>query len=256
MAAYLYFEFESNYTFPSADGWSLFTSLSSGTGGSGILNEWSVSALFAATNYTFDSATVVDLGGGQYRYTAIKNVAEGYDLNDLSQDYPATLTTFVTNGIWLAVRLYDSSTIPTDLTICDECLDVTYQACVDTYKIVAGLDLATDYYVAIEDRNGDVYTQLITSDSNGDLTIDATAPEFPVGFWLAESGNKVVKFYSDEELTEVVSITVGPAVYTCVQMNLQYRYTTTTSITPDFNYMVDDTFNFYIDNSSNSYILS
>lgn len=115
-----------------------------------------------------------------------------------------------------------------DLTICDECRNITLQACADSYKIVAGLTPATNYFVTIQDRNNDLYIQEITSDGNGDVTIDATSPEFPAGFWLTESGNKVIKIYSDEALTEIEDITVDTTVYSCVLLNLQYYYTTTT----------------------------
>ena len=115
-----------------------------------------------------------------------------------------------------------------DLTICDECRNITFQACADSYKIVAGLTPFTNYFVTIQDRNNDLYIQEITSDGNGDVTIDATSPEFPAGFWLTESGNKVIKIYSDEALTEIEDITVNDTVYSCVLLNLQYYYTTTT----------------------------
>jgi hypothetical protein len=115
-----------------------------------------------------------------------------------------------------------------DLTICDECRNITLQACADSYKIVAGLTPFTNYFVTIHDRNNDLYIQEITSDGNGDVTIDATSPEFPAGFWLTESGNKVIIIYSDEALTEIEDITVDTTVYSCVLLNLQYYYTTTT----------------------------
>jgi hypothetical protein len=229
MAAYLYFEFEGTYTFPSPDGWTLLTSLSLGTGGSGILNNWTVGQLLAATNFNFDTATIEDLGGGVFRYRATYNVAEGYNLSDISQGYPAILGTFTTNAPTLPIRLFDSSvTPPTDLTICDECRNITLQSCADSYKIVAGLTPATNYFVTIQDRNNDLYIQEITSDGNGDVTIDATSPEFPAGFWLTESGNKMIRIYADAYFDPVEDITVNDTVYSCVLLNLQYYYTTTT----------------------------
>jgi hypothetical protein len=115
-----------------------------------------------------------------------------------------------------------------DLTICDECRSITLEACADSYKIVAGLTPATSYFVTIQDRNNDLYIQEITSDGNGDVTIDATSPEFPAGFWLTESGNKVIKIYADASLEQIEDITVDTTVYSCVLLNLQYYYTTTT----------------------------
>jgi hypothetical protein len=115
-----------------------------------------------------------------------------------------------------------------DLTICDECRNITLEACADSYKIVAGLTPATNYFVTIQDRNNDLYIQEITSDGNGDVTIDATSPEFPAGFWLTESGNKVIRIYADASLEQPEDITVDTTVYSCVLLNLQYYYTTTT----------------------------
>ena len=255
MAAYLYFEFEGTYTFPSPDGWTLFTSLSLGTGGSGTLNDWTVGELLAGTGFTFDTATIEDLGGGVFRYRATYDVAEGYDLSDISQSYPAILGTFTTNAPTLPIRLFDSSVVPpVDLTICTECRQSNQQACGDTYFIEAGLTSGDTYYAAITDRNNDVYIQAIIADANGNLTIDALAPEFPVGFWLAESGNKSITVYEDEEMTIVSELTVGVNVYTCMILTLQYMYTTTSGLVPDFAFYVSDTLDFYVDNSSNTYI--
>jgi hypothetical protein len=117
---------------------------------------------------------------------------------------------------------------PVDLTICTECRQSNQQSCGETYFIEAGLVVGDTYYVAITDRNNDVYIQAIIADANGDLTIDALAPEFPVGFWLTESGNKSITVYEDVELTIVSDLTVGANVYTCMILTLQYYYTTTT----------------------------
>ena len=152
--------------------------------------------------------------------------------------------------------LFDIDTPPADLTICTECRQSNQQACGETYFIEAGLTSGDTYYAAITDRNNDVYIQAIIADANGDLTIDATAPEFPVGFWLAESGNKSITVYEDEEMTIVSELTVGANVYTCMILSLQYIYVTTTSLTPDFSFYVSDTLEYYVDQSSNSYISS
>jgi hypothetical protein len=151
---------------------------------------------------------------------------------------------------------YEEDTPPADLTICTECRQSNQQACGETYFIEAGLTSGDTYYAAITDRNNDVYTQAIMADANGNLTIDALAPEFPTGFWLAESGNKSITVYEDEEMTIVSELTVGANVYTCMILSLQYIYVTTTSLTPDFSFYVSDTLEYYVDQSSNSYISS
>ena len=252
MAAYLYFEFDSTDIAGLPDSWTLnLSNLGSGTGGT--LNAWTVAELLTATSFTFDTATVIDLGAGLFRYKATYNVAEGYDLNDISQGYPAQLFNY--NNIWVGIRLFDSSICPpADLTICTECVQSNQEACGETYFIEAGLTSGDTYYAAITDRNNDVYIQAIIADANGDLTIDATAPEFPVGFWLAESGNKSITVYEDQEMTIVSELTVGANVYTCMILTLQYMYTTTSGLIPDFAFYVSDTLDFYVDNSSNTYI--
>jgi hypothetical protein len=151
------------------------------------------------------------------------------DPSTFTEGLPVSLTVDINNGI--TSSFFSGAFLPPstpDLTICDECRNITLEACANSYKIVAGLTPATNYYVTIQDRNNDLYIQEITSDGNGDVTIDATSPEFPAGFWLTESGNKVIKIYSDEALTEIEDITVNDTVYSCVLLNLQYYYTTTT----------------------------
>ena len=228
MAAYLYFEFDSiPADVVGIPSWGYVASTGTASGSIGTLVDWTVADLTSATGFTFDTATSQDLGGGISRYRATKNVAEGYDLNDLSQDYVSALQNFT--NLFVPVRLFDSSvTPPADLTICTECRQSNQQACGDTYFIEAGLTSGDTYYVAITDRNNDVYIQAIIADANGNLTIDALAPEFPVGFWLTESGNKSITVYEDEEMTIVSELTVGANVYTCMILSLQYYYTTTT----------------------------
>ena len=226
MAAYLCFQFDSTDIAGSPNSWSLNLS-NQATGGGGTIVNWTVADLNSAVGFNFDTATVEDLGGGFFRYRATYDVAEGYDLNDISQGYPSQLFNYV--DIFVGVQLFDSSVVPpVDLTICTECRQSNQQACGETYFIEAGLTQGDTYYVAITDRNNDVYIQAIIADANGNLTIDALAPEFPVGFWLAESGNKSITVYEDEEMTIVSDLTVGANVYTCMILSLQYYYTTTT----------------------------
>jgi hypothetical protein len=167
--------------------------------------------------------------------------------------YPTTYTDNVISNP--AINFTSSSTpAPADLTICTECRQSNQQACGETYFIEAGLTSGDTYYAAITDRNNDVYIQAIIADGDGNLTIDALAPEFPVGFWLAESGNKSITVYEDVELTIVSDLTVGANVYTCMILTLQYMYTTTSGLIPDFAFYVSDTLDYYVDNSSNTYI--
>jgi hypothetical protein len=228
MAAYLYFEFDSiPADVVGIPSWGYVTSTGTASGSIGTLVDWTVADLTSATGFTFDTATSQDLGGGISRYRATKNVAEGYDLNDLSQDYVSALQNFT--NLFVPVRLFDSSvTPPADLTICTECRQSRQQACADSYLITAGLTQGDTYYVTITDRNNNLYIQSIVADANGDLTIDALSSEFPNGFWLSESGTKSIIVYEDVNRTIVADLTVGANVYTCMILTLQYIYTTTT----------------------------
>jgi len=207
--------------------------------------------------------TNIGIGGAVlYRHIITIDAPSQLDLTDPTLLYPTNFQTVwvdpVTFGpqVFLQDFLYVDDVVcpPADLTICTECRQSNQQACGDTYFIEAGLTSGDTYYVAITDRNNDVYIQAVIADANGNLTIDATAPEFPVGFWLAESGNKSITVYEDEEMTIVSELTVGVNVYTCMILTLQYMYTTTSGLIPDFAFYVSDTLDYYVDNSSNTYI--
>jgi len=181
--------------------------------------------------YSIEEATITDLGDGTYRYyIRTSDMPNGFGLeqNSWNGNFPIIFNIFLLDSQAPFFIFQYVSNNPEDLTICDECRNITLQACAESYKIVAGLTPATNYFVTIQDRNNDLYIQEITSDGNGDVIIDATSPEFPAGFWLTQSGNKLIKIYSDEALTQIEDITVDTTVYSCVLLNLQYYYTTTT----------------------------
>jgi hypothetical protein len=215
--------------------------------------------------YPVTTSSRVNIGSGGavlYRHIITIDAPSGLDLTDPTLLYPTTFDTVWVDPITVLPQeftqdfLYVDDVVcpPADLTICTECRQSNQQACGETYFIEAGLTSGDTYYAAITDRNNDVYIQAIIADANGNLTIDALAPEFPVGFWLAESGNKSITVYEDEEMTIVSELTVGVNVYTCMILTLQYMYTTTSGLIPDFAFYVSDTLDFYVDNSSNTYI--
>lgn len=210
-------------------------------------------------SYAIEQATITDLGDGTYRYyIRTSDMPNGFNLQDpflWNSNFPMIFSLLLLDSeAPFFVFQYVDDTPPADLTICTECRQSNQQACGETYFIEAGLTSGDTYYAAITDRNNDVYIQAIIADVDGNLTIDALAPEFPVGFWLAESGNKSITVYEDEEMTIVSELTVGANVYTCMILTLQYMYTTTSGLIPDFAFYVSDTLDFYVDNSSNTYI--
>lgn len=214
------------------------------------LTAWEIVYINNAQNTSFFCTSLTESGGN---YTMEFDAPNGLDLGDITLNYP---TAFYDSSLqnFYGMQYVDDTPPPADLTICTECRQSNQQACGETYFIEAGLTSGDTYYAAITDRNNDVYIQAIIADGDGNLTIDATAPEFPVGFWLAESGNKSITVYEDEEMTIVSELTVGANVYTCMILTLQYMYTTTSGLIPDFAFYVSDTLDYYVDNSSNTYI--
>ena len=231
-----------------------FIAGSLGVSSSGTFVEWTILFLNSFNNSLYPCTALTELNGN---YTIDCDAPSGLDLGDSSLTYPVFIAfqpPSATPFYFSFQYVDDTTTPPADLTICTECVQSNQQACGETYFIEAGLTSGTTYYAAITDRNNDVYTQAIMADANGNLTIDALAPEFPVGFWLAESGNKSITVYEDEDMTIVSELTVGANVYTCMILTLQYMYTTTSGLIPDFAFYVSDTLDFYVDNSSNTYI--
>lgn len=111
---------------------------------------------------------------------------------------------------------------------CDKCQEVVFSACQASYTIIAGLGSGTDYTVVLTDRNNVRYTQLITADTSGDLTIDTT--DIPSSLFTPESGGFLVEVYEDAELTTKATITSGYYTYGCIQLSFQYTVTTTNNL--------------------------
>jgi len=124
--------------------------------------------------------------------------------------------------------------------ICDTCERLTLPACDVLYSIVAGLEGNTEYFVSMEDMFNRMYTQSVTTDANGDFSIDASATEFPAGFFTPEAGGLTIKVFLDEELTDQQDIVNNGTQYTCIQLAFQYVVTTTSSYMPDFERIIDD----------------
>lgn len=224
---------------------------------------YDVSTLIARTQSELDIEALLEtnIGTGTATVNLVNdevdcflNITITYTISDTALNYPSIFLDTSTSFAQYVRFIQTATSAPADLTICTECRQSNQQACGETYFIEAGLTSGNTYYAAITDRNNDVYIQAIIADGDGNLTIDALALEFPVGFWLAESGNKSITVYEDEEMTIVSELTVGANVYTCMILTLQYMYTTTSGLIPDFAFYVSDTLDFYVDNSSNTYI--
>ena len=104
------------------------------------------------------------------------------------------------------------------INICDLCYDLVGEACYSSLFIEAGLSATSDYTVHIEDKHEHSYTQDITTDDQGDITLDLTL--FPDGMFTAFSGSYIVTVTQVGE-TAVESIIVDGQDYSCVKLVFQ-----------------------------------
>lgn len=146
-----------------------------------------------------------------------------------------------------------------EATPCDVCYSIQRPGCQTSYTLELDLTPATTYTVAFYSNNGNVYTQQVEAGGDGELVIDASAPEFPEGFFIPESGGYTVKIFTDTDLVDVVPFTVGANQYQCIQLSFQYVVTTTSSIQANFDYLIhdddSDTNYFIIDDIGNNFIV-
>lgn len=170
------------------------------------------------------------------------------DFVDNGEGSPAIITiTADTNFPYSAAFTTASSTTT---TTCPTCLELTKSACQSSYTFVAGLTASTVYYVVIENHRGKRYVQQVTTDGSGDFAIDATAPEFPEGFFIPEQFVYTLKVYTDSDLTIEADITYNNTIYNCIALSFIYSVTTTSGfdgvdlwVNDTLDFVIDDTFN-------------
>lgn len=136
------------------------------------------------------------------------------------------LISFILTAIEYVIHVYPGSAT-VEPTTCDTCKQVTVKACQASYTITTGLTPATTYTAALHAGNGNTYTQEVTTDGSGNITIDTTATGFPDGLFTPESGGYILKVYPDADLGTPEDLTIGAVVYTCIQLNFTYVTTTT-----------------------------
>ena len=149
---------------------------------------------------------------------------------------------------WNAIPSSSCDTV----TACPDCLEKNFAACAASYTITTGLTAATEYMVVLTDVNEIRYTQLITTDGSGNLTIDTT--DFPAGAFTPEFGGFTMEVYSDSELTTPVDITVGSLTYGCVKLRFQHTVTTTSYIPPVFSFLVTDQLDYIVTETGDTFI--
>jgi len=150
------------------------------------------------------------------------------------------------------VFLWNWSEATSTTTTCPTCLELTKSACQTSYTFVAGLTASTDYWVVIDNNRNKRYVQQVTTDGSGDFVIDATAPEFPEGFFIPEQFTYTLKVYTTADLTTEAEITYNNTIYNCITLSFIYTVTTTGSIGAGVDLWVDDSLNFVIDDTFNT----
>lgn len=140
-----------------------------------------------------------------------------------------------------------------ETTVCPTCYEITKSACEDSYTFVAGLTPSTVYYVVIENNRNKRYVQQVTTDGSGDFSIDASAPEFPIGFFIPEQFKYTIKVYSNSTLMNQEDITVGSTIYQCITLGFVNTVTTTASANFGVDFLIDDELNFIIDDLGNTF---
>jgi hypothetical protein len=102
---------------------------------------------------------------------------------------------------------------------CDKgCFEVVLKSCTDAIYVVADLTPSTDYFWVIENRHGNIYQRLVTTDIQGVLTIEATV--LPVGTFNRHAGFLKLKIKDGNNYANIVNLTFGTEQYSCVQINL------------------------------------
>ena len=142
---------------------------------------------------------------------------------------------------------------PAETTVCPTCYEINKSACEDSYTFEAGLTPSTVYYVVIENNRNKRYVQQVTTDGSGDFTIDATAPEFPVGFFIPEQFKYTLKVYSNSTLMNQEDITIGTTIYQCITLGFVNTVTTTASANFGVDFLIDDELNFIVDDLGNTF---
>ena len=105
------------------------------------------------------------------------------------------------------------------INICDLCYEMTGEACYSALFFEAGLTPSTAYTVWIEDKNEHLYTQSVTTDSGGDITLDLT--DFDEGMFNAFSGSYIVTVSTSATSQTIEELTIQGQAYQCIKVTFQ-----------------------------------
>ena len=156
------------------------------------------------------------------------SISASYTAPTLSINYSYQYTVQNQFGFQIIIDDYFFTITSDAVTACDTCQEKVFSACQASYTIVAGLTASTEYTVVLTDRNEVRYTQAVTTDVSGDLTIDMT--DIPSGLLTPESGGFLFEVYTDSGLTTKADITANGHIYGCIQLTFEHTTTTTNNL--------------------------
>lgn len=79
--------------------------------------------------------------------------------------------------------------------ICRDCFEATIPSCANTINVVANLEPNTQYSLSILTALNKVYGNTITTDSNGNFSLDLSI--LPVGYSIPQSGLFILSVKKD-----------------------------------------------------------
>jgi hypothetical protein len=104
---------------------------------------------------------------------------------------------------------------------CSTCYPITLTACSTELKIPASLAAGQVYFVKLEDKFGNAYTDYADSDADGNLIIDMTG--FPEGLTNPNVGSLVLTIFGfyTSDYSAATPITFDEQEYTCIELQFQ-----------------------------------
>lgn len=99
---------------------------------------------------------------------------------------------------------------------CSACFEMEGVACYSILTVVAGLTPDTEYTIFLEDRHGNMFRQTVTTDSEGDFTLDLTA--FDDGMFTSNSGCYTIIASLNPLLPEPELMVIGYSEYECAKV--------------------------------------
>lgn len=104
---------------------------------------------------------------------------------------------------------------------CETCYQITLPACSTELKVPTSLTAGQVYFISLEDKFGNAFTDYAETDEDGNLIIDMTG--FPEGLTNPNIGSlmlTVFAFYVSD-YSAATPITFSEQEYTCIEIQFQ-----------------------------------